>query len=67
MGRMKIAENIKKFRTKRGWSQRVLADRAGFKHAIYIAHWERGRRVPSLPSLEKLAKALKVSITELTK
>lgn len=64
---MKIAENIKRLRTKRGWSQSQLAKRAGILHDQCIAHWERGRRVPSLPSLERLAKALKVSITELTK
>ena len=45
-------------------SQEELADRAGL-HRTYIADIERGARNPSLKSIEKIAKALQLSIAAL--
>jgi transcriptional regulator with XRE-family HTH domain len=64
---MNTAHNIKRLRTKKGWSQRELATRSGLVHPAAIGHYERGRRTPGLANLERLAKALKVSVTELLK
>jgi CheY-like chemotaxis protein len=45
-------------------SQEVLADRAGL-HRTYISDVERGARNPSLESIERLARALEVSVASL--
>jgi transcriptional regulator with XRE-family HTH domain len=48
----------------RGWSQEVLAEKAGL-HPTYIGGIERGERNPSLINLVRLAKALRLSLSEL--
>ena len=55
---------IKEWRGKSGISQEVLAERAGL-HRSYVADIERGARNVSLHSIEKLAQALKVSLSTL--
>lgn len=55
---------VKKWRSKTGISQEELAWRAGL-HRSYIADIERGARNASLQSIEKLARALKISLSTL--
>ena len=56
---------LKEIRTKKGWSQRELAEKAETTGA-YIAMLETGRKQnPSLAVLKRLAKALGVPVTEL--
>jgi len=55
---------IKNWRGKSGFSQEELAWRASL-HRSYLADIERGARNPSLQTIEKLAKALKVSLSTL--
>lgn len=55
---------IKSKRSALAISQEELADRAGL-HRTYIADIERGARNPSLQSIEKLARALDVSLAAL--
>lgn len=55
---------IKIWRGKCGISQEELAWRAGL-HRTYVADIERGARNPSLLSLEKIARALKISFSTL--
>ena len=55
---------IKRLRAVRGWSQEELAKKAGLARA-YIARLEIGRHDPSLSTVVKLAKALKVTVGEL--
>src|SRR5882762_1604412 len=55
---------IKKWRGKTGISQEELAFRAGL-HRSYVADIERGARNASLKTIEKLASALKVSLSTL--
>jgi transcriptional regulator with XRE-family HTH domain len=55
---------LKALRNERGWTQPVLARRAGVSHG-YIARLETGRHDPKLSTLAKLAKALGVPVTEL--
>jgi len=57
---------LKTLREKRGWSQRELAKEAGISRE-YLARLETARQDPTLTTLEKLAKALKVKVTELVK
>jgi len=55
---------IKRWRRESGISQEELAWRAGL-HRSYVADIERGARNASLQTIEKLAKALKISLSTL--
>ena len=55
---------IKQRRQEIGISQEVLAERAGL-HRTYIGDIERGARNLSLENIEKIAKALQISISDL--
>jgi len=60
-----VGRNIKTIREAAGWSQEELADRAQL-HRTYVSGVERGVRNPTVTVLDRLAKALKVSIGKLT-
>lgn len=60
----KTGLNIRKYREKKGWTQEQLAFEANL-HRAYIGQIERGEKNIGLQNLEKIAKALKVSIKEL--
>jgi transcriptional regulator with XRE-family HTH domain len=60
----KIAMRIKALRAKRQLTQGALAKRAGISHG-YLARLETGRQDPTITTLEKIAKALRVSLVEL--
>jgi transcriptional regulator with XRE-family HTH domain len=62
----KIAMRIKVLRAKRKITQAELAERAGISHG-YLARLETGRQDPTISTLEKLAKALKVPVGRLLK
>jgi len=62
--RSRLGLAIKKRRQEIGISQEVLAERAGL-HRTYIGDIERGARNLSLENIEKLAKALQISISDL--
>ena len=55
---------VKRLRHQLGISQERLAERAGLDRT-YICHVERGGRNVSLSTIDKLARALEVSITTL--
>jgi two-component system, response regulator len=55
---------IKSERSQLGISQEELANRAGL-HRTYVSDVERGARNPSIASIEKLAQALKLSVSAL--
>lgn len=55
---------IKQRRQELGISQETLAEQAGL-HRTYIGDIERGARNVSLETIEKLAKALQLPISEL--
>lgn len=60
----KLGKRLKELRTHKGWSQEKL----GFETKLdrsFISGIERGERNPSLKSLQKLAKALDVSLSDL--
>lgn len=56
--------HLRELREQRGETQRSLADAAGVSHP-YIAEMERGRKVPSLTTLLRLAIALKCDVADL--
>ncbi len=60
-----VGKRIKEVRKQKGMSQDELAERAELS-SQYISQIETGRKKGSLPTYNKLAKALGVSIDELT-
>jgi transcriptional regulator with XRE-family HTH domain len=59
-----VARNIRRLRVANGLSQEVLAVDAGIDRT-YVSRLERGLENPTVVVLERLAKALSVSIEEL--
>lgn len=61
---MIVGDEIKKARVKAGISQEELSDKAGF-YRTYAGHVEVGRYTPSIYTLYKIAKALKIKVSSL--
>ena len=61
-----IAKRIKILRERQKISQEELAARSGISRG-YLARLETGRHDPTITTLEKLAKALKVPVGKLLK
>jgi transcriptional regulator with XRE-family HTH domain len=59
-----ICKRIKKFRNDRGLTQEDLAEKVGVSR-VYIGYVEQGRNTPSLEILEKIAKSLRVKLSDL--
>jgi transcriptional regulator with XRE-family HTH domain len=55
---------VRQFREEKGWTQEVLAGRAGLDRS-YVAGIEAGLRNPSTKALAKLARALGVTLSAL--
>jgi len=55
---------VKSWRNRRGISQEELAERAGL-HRTYVSDVERGSRNVSLASIDRLADALEISVSQL--
>ncbi|MDP8248994.1 MAG: helix-turn-helix transcriptional regulator [Candidatus Tritonobacter lacicola] len=60
----KVGQKIRELRQERGLSQEQLAFEADL-HRAYIGQIERGEKNIGVQNLEKIAKALKVSIKEI--
>jgi transcriptional regulator with XRE-family HTH domain len=60
----RVAGNVKRIRNERGMTQQALANKAK-THRVYIAMIEGATRAPSLETLDRLAKTLKVKVWEL--
>lgn len=56
MDKERLAENIKNARKLAGLTQTQLAEKIGIKYQG-IAQWESGKRVATLETIEKIAKA----------
>lgn len=63
---LRVAKNIRKCRSQKGWSQEELAHAADL-HRAYIGQIERGEKSIGVKNLEIIAKALSVGIEELLK
>lgn len=71
MAPKRLGMRIKQLREAKGWTQAALADKVGVSR-VHLANIESDdtashHRTPSLALLDKLAKALKVSVAELVK
>lgn len=62
--RKKFGKQLRALREERGWSQEEFADRAGL-HRTYVSAVERGVRNPTLSVIERLAKALGMSMADM--
>lgn len=60
----RFGKAIRRRRRELDLSQEQLAERSEL-HRTYISSIERGQRNPSLENIEKIAKALRISISEL--
>jgi len=63
---IKFSKRVREERKKLGLSQEEFAAKAGF-HRTYIGMIERAERNITLSNIEKMAKALKVSLSTLLK
>ena len=61
--RSALGARIKSLRQDRGFSQEELASRASL-HATYLSDLERGQQTPTLDLLNRLARALGVTLAE---
>lgn len=59
-----LGEAVRAERKKAGFSQEKLAERADLS-TVFISRVERGKESPSVDSLVKIAKALKVRVRDL--
>ena len=59
-----IGQRIRNYRTQKGLSQEKLAELAGC-HPTYIGQLERGEKTATLESVEKIASAMDISLSEL--
>lgn len=60
----KFGNKVRDLRTARGMSQEALAQKSGL-HRTYIGGIERGERNISLINIEKIAKALDLSLVDI--
>ena len=60
----RISANLSKIRKEQRYTQREVAELAGL-NPNYYAKVERGYGMPSLKTIHKLAKALKVTATDI--
>ena len=58
-----IGQRIRNYRTQKGPSQEKLAELAGC-HPTYIGQLERGEKNATLESVEKIASAMDISLSE---
>ncbi len=61
-----LGRTVRKLRLRKGWSQEILAERAGL-HWTYIGGIERGERNVSLANVVRIARALNVAPVRLLK
>ena len=62
-----IGQNIKKFRTIKGWTQQQLADECNYDLSFISKLESKTTQTISIPSLKHIADKLGVPITELLK
>ena len=59
-----LGETVRVQRNSAGFSQEKLAEKAGLS-TVFISRIERGKESPSVDSLVKIARALKIKVRDL--
>ena len=59
-----VGQRIRNYRTRAGFSQEKLAELSGC-HPTYIGQLERGEKNATIESIEKIAAALNISMSQL--
>lgn len=59
-----FGKTVRRLRDAHGWSQEILAEKADLNRS-YVGEIERGTAIASLLTLEKLARALEMSLSAL--
>ncbi len=59
----KIAKYLKSCRIKAGVSQGQIAKSLGYSSAQFVSNWERGKSMPPLNAVPKLAKLIRLNPT----
>ena len=62
--RARLGKRVRYLRTKLGWSQEKLGEKASL-HPTYVGGIERGERNVSLDNLTKLSEAFQITLSEL--
>jgi transcriptional regulator with XRE-family HTH domain len=62
--RQRLAQNLRRLREQKGWSQERFAFEAEI-HRTYVSDIERCARNPTITVVEKLARPLGVTVSEL--
>ncbi len=62
---IRFGENVRQQREEREWTQEQLAEKADLDQT-FISGIERGSRNPTIITVNKLARALKITVSELT-
>ncbi len=62
---MEISKTIRKIRKEKGLNQDVIAEALGGVDTAVVSNIENGKRELKVSELEKIAKALKVSVVDL--
>lgn len=62
--RKRLSRNLIRYRREFGWSQERLAEEAGI-HRTYVSGVERCVRNPTITVVERLAKALRTTVSDL--
>ncbi len=60
----KFGDHIRHLRKQKDWTQETLGEKANLDWR-YVGDVERGEKSPTLETIRKLAKALKISLAEL--
>lgn len=63
IGRL-LGEKVQRLRKTEGYTQEELAEQVGISRT-HMGHIEQGRKSPSLKLIEKIAKKLKVKVSDL--
>jgi transcriptional regulator with XRE-family HTH domain len=61
-----LGPNIRRHRMACGLTQEELSDRVGI-HYTFLGHIERGNKLPSLPTLARIAGALGTTLSGITR
>ena len=57
-----LANNLRRYRRKRGLRLRDMARLTGQSTPSHLSHWEKGRKIPSLPNALRLSAAMKCPV-----